>query len=270
MYPGKSESCYTCGRAPDARVNDTIQAHFCSSRCRDLWQVREAFDSRLAEIVILGQRGGKGAEGAISIIDDLRANWLDRDHDGWLDRSTRSHRAMILADHGQYEEALDDLRKVEARTPFGTDDYVLAKKSISRTLEMAGRPEQALDELGLVIAAWEHLPRWTVPGLLGTYADIASSAGINTEISCRDVLVTWADKVGMQMPVELAVANVRAAIADASAEWNRGIERFAALCKAIQDKPRETCEGIIGGYVASEPIGHFRERARRLLEEVAG
>ena len=263
----QAEPCESCGAILNEtdRPGDGVTGKLCP-RCRDLMLVREAFDARLIEIMTLGLRAGDVSH-ALAILDEVSNAWMPRDHDGWLDRSVRSSRALILSRNGRHEEALGDLRVVEANTSFGGDDYVLNKISIARTLEGAGRFSDALGELASVIAAWGELPIGMIPGLLSVYADIASDAKVAVDASYCHILAAWGAKVGMSIHTNVRIDDFREAARDADKEWNRAHRRFTAMCSAIRGSSREVREGAIDEYVASEPVGYLRERARSLLDE---
>ena len=267
MTNAQAETCESCGTIlhETDRSDDGVAGKLCT-RCRDLMFVREAFDARLIDIMTLGLRVGDVSR-ALAILDEVNSAWMQRDHDGWLDKSVRSSRALILSRNGRHEEALGDLRVVEANTFFGGDDYVLNKISIARTLEGAGRLSDALGELVPVIAVWENLPIGTIPGLLSVYADIASGAEVAVDAHCCQILAAWEAKVGMSIHENVSVNDFREAARDANKEWNQAHRRFAAMCSAIRGGSREVREGSIAEYVASEPVGYLRERARSLLDE---
>lgn len=268
MTDSERKSCDICGVSLGC-AEGFVHASLGSlcPRCRDLMQVRDAFDSRLMEIMTLGMRARNVAR-ALEMLDEVNNTWARLDHDGWLDRSVRSSRALILSKNGRHQEALGDLRVVEAGTSFGSDEYVLTKISVARTLQGAGEYREAVEELAPLIASWEGLPVGTVPGLVSVYADVASVAGFSADPSCFHALGAWARKVGMQIS-SVEASDLHRAASDALAEWNRGHQRFATFANKVQGAPQPIRETIINEYLTSEPIGYLKERARGLLDELA-
>ncbi|AKT39192.1 hypothetical protein [Chondromyces crocatus] len=258
-------SCGSCGRHIEASSSDDATPQgFCSKRCFDLAQVREAFDSKLIEIVMLSRPGGDG-ERALEILDGLRNAWLDSDHDGWLDRTIRSHRAIVYQNAGRHQDALDELRIVESSLPPLSDELVLTKASIVRGLEGAGRYDEALEELTSLIAAWEQLPILRIMGILGMYVDITAAAGKVVDVICSEVLLQWSARTGIHLSSELVETDLPAAIRDATDRQQKGEKRFSQLCRFLESQTEEERTDTIRQYIASEPIIYLQQRASRLL-----
>ena len=255
--------CNSCGAPVDAHSKSEEHC----SRCCDLMQVRDAFDSRLPEILDHGLRGGDLGQ-ALALLDGLDHTFGDRDHDGWLGRSIRTTRAMILAHRGRHDDALRELRTVESLVAFGTDDYVLTKESIARTLERSGRPVEALAELTPVVESWEQLPEWTVLGLLSVYTDIASAANQNVDERCQQVLGRWAERMGIPLSPGIVATDVRSAIRAASAQRRDGERRFSVFYEKFQRAPEKLRDSMTDEYIAAEPLGYIKARAMALLTAV--
>jgi tetratricopeptide (TPR) repeat protein len=245
-----------CGDAPED-LSALCQA------CRDRDDVWKAFNDQLLRLTELGRND---PEQAIKILDDIYTRHMDRDHDGWLERSVRAERALIFLNTNRYDSALAELRIVEGIIDPDSDEFAGNKIAMADVLARSGKPREALDELEAALATRQKLHTGTVIGLLTQYAHIAKKEGWSVpsiyQTTFEMVVFEW----GIQVPAEFVGSDLTQAILVAASLRRDAQNRYVVLLEELRDKPPDVRARLLREFIEAEPVGFFREQARRSLD----
>jgi hypothetical protein len=259
------QHCPVCGLAFTHASEERAATDNVCARCLDLAAVRTAFKDALASAIALA---AKDPDAALQLLTDVLSGNQERDHDGWLYRSVHTERAEILSASHRHSDALAELRAVDLRTVAGSDDYARNKQSVAVVLARAARPQEAIAELELALAARQGLHHELVGGLLLTYAEIAGQAGV-------EVPRVYADEVeravlGWGVPLDHAIfsRSLRDALVQAHSATVDAQKRYNSLRRSARGKPIEMVITMISEYIESEPVERYRVRAKHFLESL--
>ena len=233
------------------------------ARCADLVEVREASDRQLLTLARIER---SDPERALQILDDLRRDYRDRDHDGWLDRSVRAHRADIFTWNDRYDEALSELRELRQILRPGSREYAENQHAIAFALNRSGNPTEALHELDLSLAHCEHLPVGTVESLLALYARIADKDGRVVPDAYRSSFDRVIDEWGIPVPLDLVRSDFTRSILVAVSQYRGAQDRYDALLEGLRGRPPDARARLLREFIEAEPFGFFRDMAKRSLD----
>jgi hypothetical protein len=214
-------------------------------RCLARQELQDAYEGRLIELHQLVEDGR--FEGALALLDELATRHAARDHDGWLQRSLLAHRALILGEQGDLDGAIAAQREVLRRI---TEPADLASEGLALATLLERQAGRA------VPAALT---------LLARYASIKSQQRQEIPERYRRDLESAMAWWGMDPPAPTAplgrlIANADQALARAQARFNR---LQSELARSRGDPTARAA--AVARYVASEPVGFFRQQARDLL-----
>ena len=254
--------CEECGRPATERTIAGRRFALCD-RCNDRLLVQIALDDRILEIVKLSKINPSEA---IRILDDIQNNYRDIDHDGWLDRSIRSQRALIFMQHGRHKDALAELRAIERCLKEGSEAFAENKHSIANVLACSGKPREAIHEIELALDSREHLPMETLVGLLTAYARIASKQGWTIPAGYQSTFERAVREWGMLVSSEFVSSDLTQAILLAASQRLAAQDRYVALLEELRGKPSDVRARLLREFIEAEPVGYFRDQARRSLD----
>lgn len=234
-------------------------------QCYDRAELREAMNKTLPELVNLTNE----PERAFALLEEMRITYAMRDHDGWLDRSLRGHKAFIFSQNGRQEEALLILQRLAGEFSPGTDDHLATQAAIAVDLEALGRFREALEALenGLNVASGRYVLGALT--LFDVYARIADQLGEPVPSTYRglfdEVMRAW----GIEVPEELySRESLSAAVTFASEGKRAASRRHRRLRNVMQRSPESERAKLLNQYIEEEQVGFYRDMARRELEDM--
>jgi len=259
----KEAKCEECGQLGAERAIAGRRFVLCD-RCNDRLLVQIALDERILEIVKLSTAE---PDKALAILDDVHENYRNIDHDGWLERSIRSQRALIFLQSDRREDALVELRAIERNLEAGSDEFAENKHSIATVLARDGKPRDAIYELDLALADLERLRTGTVVGLLTAYARVASDHGWTVPQKYQSTFERAVREWGMPVPADLVDSDLTQAILLAASQRLEAQARYVALLEELSGKPTDVRARLLREFIDAEPVGYFRDQARRNLDD---
>jgi len=157
---------------------------------------------------------------------------------------------------------------LEPKLTKGTPDYTHNKAAIALALDGLGKHDAALEELELGLATSDQLPAEVVLNLFSAYARIVRSQGWTVPSTHRDLLMRAVAELGIPVTHELIHSSVTEAILAVIATRRQASKRFSILRQQARGQPTEVAESLIRAYIDTEPVGFYRDMARRWLDEI--
>ncbi|MCC6554191.1 MAG: hypothetical protein IT372_14390 [Polyangiaceae bacterium] len=185
---------------------------------------------------------------------------------GWLDRSVRSQRALIMDEHGRYADALLELRIVENQLEPGSDDFAINKQFIANVLAHWGRHEEAIHEISLAMVQRERLRAETIAGLLTAYAFIAGEKGWTVPMEYQPAVEHVVEEWGMLVTPDLVRSNPTQSILLVHSQRLAAQARYVKLLEGLAGKPPDHRNHLLREFIETEPVGYFRDMAKRSLD----
>ncbi len=260
--------CYECnGNFCESDVEDYEGRPVCS-RCRDYYAIHDALNGVILRVVQIER---KEPQTAMRILDEVLVANSHLDHTGWLDRSVRAHKAGILAQQGQHEEAIVALKMLTSdyvahrSTYVGNEDLILNQTILALHLRDLGKHDEALAALRVAI---EDPTVMGMQKALKLYVEIAHVVGAPVPSSYAKRAVDVAKLWGIDVS-SLAIDDAANMIRHVTTEHdsaNRRYDRLSRELRSVKNKAERA--QMLSEYAASETVGWYREAAcRRLARE---
>ena len=262
MAPCVKMICDSCGSTV-ASQDGSGEAEALCEACRDRNEVQAAYDGQLMKLAKL-LRSDPSA--ALAILDQLWSQYINRDRDGWLARSIRDYRALIFMLNNRHEEAMTELRTIEQCLREGSEEFADNKRSLANVLARSGKPREAIHEIELALAYRDHLHIGNLVGLLTTYAHIASEHGWIVPAKYQSTFERGVHEWGMPVSAELVGSDLTQAILLAASQRLAAQDRFVALLEELRGKPSDVRARLLREFIEAEPVGYFRDQAKRSLD----
>jgi tetratricopeptide (TPR) repeat protein len=264
--------CEICTRPATTTRSLGRDALALCDRCNEQMEVRDAFDSQLLTLAELER---SDPEKALNILNELRCTHGKRDHDGWLDRSVRAHRAHIFTRNDRYDEALRELRELREFLILGSRDYAENQDAIAFALNRSGSPREAITELEKGLTELEKGPpddsgvraRITLD-LLISYARIANDQDWTVSSHFNKPFADAVATKGIEVPPDVISSSLRDAILFAAAREREAGRRYDSLVRELKGKSPEVRANMVNVYISAEEVGSYRELARKALLKV--
>jgi hypothetical protein len=106
----------------------------------------------------------------------------------------------------------------------------------------------------------------TIVGLFTKYARIADEEGWSVPSIYQSTFESAIFEWGMPVPAELAGSDLTQAILLAASQRLDAQNRYIVLLEELRNKPPDMQARLLREFMQTEPIGHFRELARRSLD----
>ena len=257
------EICSECG-TPGGKERDIqgVLVRACD-RCHHTLLTRAAMDAILHEVAILTD---ENSTAALSLLDRVYSENKPYDHDGWLERSVKSHRAMVLAAHARYAEAEAEIFAIPSSTLQTAEDHAAHRADRAWILELRGRYEDALEELDRALALHTDLAAPTLLRLLCSYAAIAQKAGAQVPMTFRSLLEGAISELGIPALEDMREVSLGRSIEMAARSYEDAGKRYERVIMAVQGKPMRERASMMNEYARTEPVGFFRDMARRFAQ----
>ena len=261
-------TCEICGggvAGSYTRCGETLQL---CARCLDRMQIQDAYEGQLLELHRLTV-DGRYAD-VLAALDGLFAQHRGRDHDGWLERSLTSHRALVLAEQGDLVAAAAAHRAVIAASP---DDHS-ERFGLAGVLERMGDLDEAVAEVERGLAA---ITARTAPAALSGLVRLArfcAAQGREVPASHRDALEAAVRWWGLPLPAALLASDapLAPAIAAADTAVRDAQARYQALQVYLQVLSAQPDIGLVAAtlraYQQHEPVAYYRQHVQDLLRSL--
>lgn len=175
-----------------------MSAMMANSSYNDHKEVQDAYERVLPDIAALTVEGRHGE--ALKLLDELLVSYEKIDKDGWLRRSVRSHRALLLLDMGRFKESLaeyDARRELGFHEPSEHIEYTLGRAGCLSGLKRYEESIKALED-GLEKLPDSHIG--SALGLLHRLAEAYAAVGRPVPRRFASLLKTSAGKLGIGVP----------------------------------------------------------------------
>ena len=259
-------NCERCGKPANRKYARAGREIDLCDRCLDRYEIQDAYEARFPELVSLINE--KAYEKAVALLDQVRAAAGDRDHEGWLENSILSDRALIFEEQGRLNEALD-LYRVRAENGFQENsDYLAHQLAVAGVLDQLDKPAEAIKELesGLNAAQDNGVP--TALSLFVLYARIAGREGWNVPVNYQPLLESTLERWGIEIDEALLdqTSSLAAAINAADAANIAAQARYQKLLEQLggpHDDPdiNQRRTALLRAYIEQEPVGLYRQMA---------
>jgi hypothetical protein len=260
--------CKTCGAPASLEYDDRGSATPVCEVCFDFHEIESAFHTGLLEVEGLsGSRQFAAAHDVLQRIWDTNSH---RDRTGWLQWAVLTQQAIILANAGRLDEALERHRAIPRESFQGKSDMMMINsKGIANILARKGEMEQALAVLeeALVASATDCPP--LALSLVHRYAEIAEENDRPIPVRYWAYLDMAADYYGIPES-RVEGSNVLASsqllkekLAAAQERYEVLISRLKSTGAAGTDVKTET--ELIEKFIANEPIRFYRELVSKWL-----
>lgn len=222
-------------------------------------RVQDAYEARLVELHALAI--AKRYDEALAILDELAAAHGAHDHDGWLARSVLAHRALLLDERGDHDDAVSAQLDVLERS--GPTELASEGLALAVYLEHAGHLEDAAHACEQAIAHAIGPAEPIALTLLARYAGIQARRGEAVPEHHRARLAAVAAGYGIDPPATgepLAVAIARTRDTEHAAQQR--YHAFRTELARLADEPAR--RAAIARYLATEPVAFYRRLAADL------
>jgi len=259
----ESTACSHC-ETPEGSLRelDGAACYLCQ-KCHEQLQADSAMDGvlmRTAEIM------DKRPDEALLMLQRVHDEHRLHDHDGSLTRKIKSHRAFILAHHGRYAEALQELEAVPTSSFRTHEERADHARDRAQILHLHGRTREALNDLENALTNRQELHPATVLRLLTEYADVASSCGLVVPEMMGPILGQVAESLGIPGADEGSSGHpIGNRIQAMWMRFKEGGRRYENAIFLGANKPREERGRIIDEYSRTEPIGFYSELAKKMV-----
>lgn len=253
-------ACSQCGaQASSLREIDGSVCRLCQ-RCHEQAQAYSAMDGVLmATAELMDERPDE----ALLLLRRVHDEHRHHDHDGSLTRRILSHSAFILADHGRYAEALEELDAIPASSFHTPEERADHARERARIVHLLGRSDEAIDELENALKHRHELHPASVLRLLIAYAEVASSGGSLVPVQMEPILREVVQSLGIPEGDDASRLPVADRIRSTWTRFKEGGRRYENVTFLATGKPREEKKRILEEYSRSEPIGFYSELAGR-------
>jgi tetratricopeptide (TPR) repeat protein len=153
---------------------------------------------------------------ALAILDEIRALFVGRDPDGWVDRSLRTAWSHVLMQNQRYEEAVAQLRSLALEPDLDPEERLVNQTWLAISLEKLGQPGEALAEIDSTIALGPSINPARLFPLLVLYAKIAEKIQRTIPESYAPVFLSAARSLGIDTATALDGRTVHQSVLDAA------------------------------------------------------
>lgn len=258
--------CEICGAPGSERIVSGDSMILCQ-KCQDKLTIHEAFHNQIPAVTQFERSDPKRS---MAILDDLQTKYQSLDHDGWLYKSTRSHRALILMYSKQYEEAIQELRALTKLLIYDPDAFIENQIAIADVLERSGRYGEAMSEIEAGVPFHDRVHPNAVLGLVSAYARLARRQGSDIPSRYRSVIESAVAAWGISIPPDILSSSIVSVVEFANTEKRQADKRYTSLRERLKEQSREVQSRMLHDFIEAEPVGFYRELASRDLDTVSG